>query len=297
MAFQKENTVIVVTPDEEKMLWYTCASHIWWRNTFYLIAALLLISISDAKSMIYKFFGIVFLCFSFISMLLAIYYQCFCPFIVYYDTIWILISIFWLCLQSFSKKVVRCKNDPFLLILCFLFFNLLCYMVRNYCFYREVQSSFQDSNSQKLTSYLHTRHVFGYCQTVLGVSIVFSILRLYYNKYQQSNDINSYEFDAPEFVNGIIANDNIVMISKSECPFCIKAYKLLAKYNQPIIKVDIDIYFIGDYQKIKSIQDYCKIITGSSTVPKIFIGGKFIGGYSEIEMLHKSQKLGTLIYQ
>ena len=49
-------------------------------------------------------------------------------------------------------------------------------------------------------------------------------------------------------------------------------------------RVDIDLF---PPKRMEAIQKYMKKITGDSTVPKVFIGGTFVGGKAKIENLHK----------
>ena len=44
-----------------------------------------------------------------------------------------------------------------------------------------------------------------------------------------------------------------------------------------------------------AIQDYLKTVTGARTVPRVFIGGKCIGGGSETRDLHQQGKLVPLL--
>ena len=111
------------------------------------------------------------------------------------------------------------------------------------------------------------------------------------------NTVNSIpddpNFNAKEWVESTIKSGPVVMISKSYCPFCKKAYRALSAYTKNINKIEIDLEY-GDYDQMK-IQNYCKRITGSSTVPKVFIGGEYIGGGDDTDKLHKLGKLGPLI--
>ena len=43
------------------------------------------------------------------------------------------------------------------------------------------------------------------------------------------------------------------------------------------------------------IQEYMRQLTGASSVPRVFIGGKCIGGGDETSKAHKSGQLQTLL--
>ena len=46
---------------------------------------------------------------------------------------------------------------------------------------------------------------------------------------------------------------------------------------------------------MNEIQSYMGEITGARTVPRIFIGGQFIGGANELVSLHYSQELNQIL--
>merc|ERR1712093_786821 len=66
-----------------------------------------------------------------------------------------------------------------------------------------------------------------------------------------------------------------VVFSKTYCPYCRQAKNLLKEG--------------GDWQA------YLGQKTGQRTVPSIFIGGKFVGGCSDLQAKHKSGELKTLL--
>lgn len=44
-----------------------------------------------------------------------------------------------------------------------------------------------------------------------------------------------------------------------------------------------------------AIQDYMQTLTGARSVPRVFVGGKFIGGGSEVKELQGNGKLVPLL--
>jgi len=68
------------------------------------------------------------------------------------------------------------------------------------------------------------------------------------------------------------------------CPYCKAAVKLLRSLGVP--------------HRIQNIGSNAELMiklanqTGSPTVPKIFVNDKFIGGYTELEQLAQSGRLG-----
>ena len=96
-----------------------------------------------------------------------------------------------------------------------------------------------------------------------------------------------------EKIDALLQEKKVVVISKSYCPFCKKAKQVLAKYNIP--KEDIAILEIENDSSCEEIQKYMQVLTGGRSVPRVFIGGKCIGGGDETMALHNKGKLEPLL--
>ena len=94
-------------------------------------------------------------------------------------------------------------------------------------------------------------------------------------------------------IDDLIKNKKVVVISKSYCPYCKKAKQVLAKYNIP--SECIEIREIDSDPNCEEIQNYMKKITGARSVPRVFIGGKCIGGGDETQAMHNKGKLEPLL--
>ena len=77
--------------------------------------------------------------------------------------------------------------------------------------------------------------------------------------------------------------NTFVVFGKEQCPWCIKAKNLLKEKGQKFIFVDILDPSTGWTQK--DMEDLRARTPGFSTVPRVFIGNKFIGGYSDLEKM------------
>eukprot|EP00090_Calanus_glacialis_P046283 TRINITY_DN900_c0_g1_i1.p1 TRINITY_DN900_c0_g1~~TRINITY_DN900_c0_g1_i1.p1 ORF type:complete len:107 (-),score=39.07 TRINITY_DN900_c0_g1_i1:96-416(-) len=94
-------------------------------------------------------------------------------------------------------------------------------------------------------------------------------------------------------INQKIEEKPVFIISKEYCPFCVKAKDALKGYN---IKPEcIEIMEIENNPNMNEIQDYMKKITSGRSVPRVFIGGKFIGGGDETMAAHKSGNLQKML--
>lgn len=71
------------------------------------------------------------------------------------------------------------------------------------------------------------------------------------------------------------------------CPYCLMATKFFKKRKIPFKKIHVDDYPGGRRALEKK--------TNHRTVPMIYIGDKFIGGYDELVALDRGNKLQGLL--
>lgn len=91
----------------------------------------------------------------------------------------------------------------------------------------------------------------------------------------------------------IIALQPAVIFSKSTCPFVAKAkeaFKAIGVSRIPEVQLDQ-----MPPQVQSQIQDHLQEMTGARTVPRVFIGKKFVGGGTQIVKLAESGELKTLM--
>jgi glutaredoxin 3 len=97
--------------------------------------------------------------------------------------------------------------------------------------------------------------------------------------------------DSPvDFAKTEIANNKVVVFSKSFCPFCKKTKALFDSK-----KVDYMIYELNEMDDGAAIQDALLEISGQNTVPNVFINGEHLGGNSEAQTANGSGKLDELL--
>jgi len=96
-------------------------------------------------------------------------------------------------------------------------------------------------------------------------------------------------------IENLIALNPVVIISKNGCPFCSKAQDAIKKAGgSPSVVCDLNLDELRP-QVAQEIQDIMQDMTGARTVPRVFIGRKFIGGGDDIVAKAKSDELATLI--
>ncbi|EYB83490.1 hypothetical protein Y032_0334g2833 [Ancylostoma ceylanicum] len=117
-----------------------------------------------------------------------------------------------------------------------------------------------------------------------------------------THDLNAHKKKASdatrspsELIDAFISSKPIVVFSKTWCQFCRKAKAALATYrlNQryyEYIELDERTDLPGD-----DILDELEKRYGSKSVPKVFIGGEFIGGADDVIQLLHDGKLEELI--
>lgn len=95
-----------------------------------------------------------------------------------------------------------------------------------------------------------------------------------------------------DFVTQTIAENRVVIFSKSYCPYCKRAKDLFAT-NFPDLHVkvlELDLRDDGP-----DIQGYLSQLTNQRTVPSIFINQKHIGGNDNLQAMHKKDGVKALL--
>lgn len=95
---------------------------------------------------------------------------------------------------------------------------------------------------------------------------------------------------AQAFVQQAISKSPVAIFTKSHCPFCTKVKNVLAGQ-----KIKFTEHTIESRPDMNEIQDYLQQITGARTVPRVFIGGKSVGGCDNTVQLLEQGKLLDLV--
>jgi glutaredoxin len=94
--------------------------------------------------------------------------------------------------------------------------------------------------------------------------------------------------DPAKFVGDAMKKKGISVFAKTYCPYCQTALKIMEGEN-----ADMTVYQLDLFQEPANgpVQQELNKISGTMSVPQIFVDGKFIGGASDIEKLKEA---GTL---
>ena len=82
--------------------------------------------------------------------------------------------------------------------------------------------------------------------------------------------------------------NRIVMYSTGFCPYCVMAEKLLrSKGAEEIEKIRVD---LEPERRTEMLEK-----TGRRTVPQIYIGKTYVGGYDDLAILNRNNELTKLL--
>ncbi|KAK0403459.1 hypothetical protein QR680_016931 [Steinernema hermaphroditum] len=88
-----------------------------------------------------------------------------------------------------------------------------------------------------------------------------------------------------------VAADPVVVYSKKACGYCKMAKTLLAEEKIEYTEKDLDVVHRERPDEYQQYVNGLVYMTKQTTVPQIFICGKFIGGYTELNQLKEARKL------
>jgi peptide-methionine (R)-S-oxide reductase len=104
-------------------------------------------------------------------------------------------------------------------------------------------------------------------------------------------DKTSYQTQAEE----LIGLHPVLMFSKSSCPFCKMAKEQFQQMGTRVAVVELDLVDKKLPGFAAGVQDHMQALTGARTVPRVFIGHKFVGGGSDMQELAKGGQLAKLV--
>ncbi|KAK3583301.1 hypothetical protein CHS0354_011192 [Potamilus streckersoni] len=100
-------------------------------------------------------------------------------------------------------------------------------------------------------------------------------------------DLNSVE---AKFIREKIAENCVVIFSKTQCPYCTQAKGIFKNLNVSYEVVELD--------KITNGPEVGAVLvnmTNARTVPRVFVKGQCVGGASETIALYKSGQLAKMV--
>ncbi|XP_015512727.2 uncharacterized protein [Neodiprion pinetum] len=91
-------------------------------------------------------------------------------------------------------------------------------------------------------------------------------------------------------VEKLIYNTQVIIFSKTYCPYCETAKNIFDDLDQPYTVLELDKRADGE-----DIQEIMGTITGGTSVPRVFVNGVFIGGGDDVKRLYESGELEEML--
>lgn len=79
----------------------------------------------------------------------------------------------------------------------------------------------------------------------------------------------------------------VQIYSKQQCPYCVRAKGLLTKKGVSFEEIDVE--------TDEATRNWLVETTGQRTVPQVFVDGRPLGGFSDIDALDKAGKLDPIL--
>jgi len=92
------------------------------------------------------------------------------------------------------------------------------------------------------------------------------------------------------FVNDAIASKDVVVFSKSYCPYCSTTKALFKKEG-----IDYKVIELDQIEEGSAIQNALQTISGQRTVPNVYIKGTHLGGNDDTQAAHRSGKIKEML--
>ena len=111
---------------------------------------------------------------------------------------------------------------------------------------------------------------------------------------QSTNPEPTIESSKPSFfdnyLNETLKSHDIVIFSKTTCPYCDRAKEALSKLNLNYHSIELDVSKNCPKEDCSNLASSLMLMTRIRTVPQIFVNGKLIGGFTDLDALIKSNK-------
>ena len=79
----------------------------------------------------------------------------------------------------------------------------------------------------------------------------------------------------------------VQIYSKQQCPYCVRAKNLLSKKGVTFEEIDVE--------NDEARRAWLVEATGQRTVPQVFVDGRPLGGFSDIDALDRAGKLDPIL--
>jgi len=114
------------------------------------------------------------------------------------------------------------------------------------------------------------------------------------NEEEAASEPASVDTEATRWVDDLVGNDEqpVVMFALEWCEFCWSARKLFGALGIDYRSVDLDSVAYQENDRGGRIRGVLQARTGEKTIPQIFVGGRHVGGCTDLFDAFKSGQLG-----
>ncbi|CDZ96457.1 Glutaredoxin and related proteins [Phaffia rhodozyma] len=95
-------------------------------------------------------------------------------------------------------------------------------------------------------------------------------------------------------VDKALKEDFIAVFSKTWCPYCKQAHRVLENVDLPVGQ-SVKVYELDELDDGEEILDYLRSITNQTSVPNIFVQGDHLGGFTDLAAALKSGRFQQMI--
>jgi len=93
-----------------------------------------------------------------------------------------------------------------------------------------------------------------------------------------------------EEIQQTVASNEVVIYSKSWCPYCAQCKVLFDEMSQPYTTIELD-----EREDGEQLQAALLDMTQQRTVPNVFVAGQHVGGNDDTQQASRNGKLATLL--
>ncbi|KAE8611043.1 hypothetical protein XENTR_v10012316 [Xenopus tropicalis] len=100
------------------------------------------------------------------------------------------------------------------------------------------------------------------------------------------------ETEATDIIKNTIAENCVVIFSKTTCPYCVMAKEAFKNIDVQYTAVELD-----ELENGRQMQVALQQLSGIRTVPQVYVNGKCIGGGTDTRNLEREGKLLKLVQE
>ncbi|KAJ1619916.1 thioredoxin-like protein [Pavlovales sp. CCMP2436] len=101
---------------------------------------------------------------------------------------------------------------------------------------------------------------------------------------------HSLSMSIPDKINKLVSQNDVVVFSKSFCPFCAKTKALFKEMNVKAEVLELDLMDDGSEYQSELLK-----MTSQKSVPNVFVKGAHLGGNDDTQKARSSGKLAELL--